>query len=223
MSWTTSSTSTEAKSAGPRRCESRRRGSTRPFDCLCLCLCFPRTRAQAVFITAFFLSSGLLVLLLVEILDVFPADVRRVAWAIDLWTLFVLFVVLLPSYHTYLLLSNSRKPESGLDWAIANLDWSRLGWFPMRCLFFPPLPPHPAGFSIRASLQGSIVAEIAFLYLFYWLKAFVPSFKAAEDQGQGLMVSQDTLRAYVVSRIGVLGVTLLAVLSGFGAVSLPYR
>lgn len=81
-----------------------------------------------------------------------------------------------------------------------------------------------AGFSTRASLQGSLLAEIAFLYLFYWLKAFVPSFKAAEeDQEAGLAVSQDTLRAYIVSRIGVLGVTLLAVLSGFGAVSLPYR
>jgi len=74
------------------------------------------------------------------------------------------------------------------------------------------------GWSRRYTLLFTSVGFLAWLYLFYRLGDHLP---LSESTDAGFWMSTRSLSEQCLSRIGVIGVSLMALLSGFGSVSAP--
>lgn len=132
---------------------------------------------QWLFSIVFAFSCHLLEVLLFEITGVMSPGTRIWVWKLDMWCLISALLVVLPSYHTFNLLTGIKGIRG--YWALAV----------------------------------TIVLEAALLYAFWSLGSLLPG--VPEHQGMFKLEQ-------AVSRLGVVGTWLIAILSGYGTVDLPY-
>ena len=132
---------------------------------------------QTLFSVTFSLSCTLFELIIFEILGILNSNSRFFHWKLDLYSILVLLIVVLPWYIGYLC-------------------------FNVRLVQKKPM-----------ALALSFAAWLIFMY-FFW-KIGDP-FPILNPKHGVLSIEQ------AISRIGVIGVTIMAVLSGFGAVNCPY-
>ncbi len=128
-----------------------------------------------LFSASFSLSSGLLLLVLYEILGIVDENFLRAHWRFNLWCVVALLVLVLPFLHIH-------------KFARATVGMTRV-----------------------ASFLASVVVHAAALYAFYRL-----------GDGASSTFADMLTAEQAVKRVGTIGVVLLAVLSGFGAVNFPY-
>ena len=124
-----------------------------------------------LFSASFSLSSGLLLLVLYEILGIVDENFLRAHWRFNLWCVVALLVLVLPFLHIH-------------KFARATVGMTRV-----------------------ASFLASVVVHAAALYAFYRL-----------GDGASSTFADMLTAEQAVKRVGTIGVVLLAVLSGFGAV-----
>jgi hypothetical protein len=128
-----------------------------------------------LFSASFSLSSGLLLLVLYEILGIVDENFLRAHWRFNLWCVVALLVLVLPFLHIH-------------KFARATVGMTRV-----------------------TSFLASVVLHAVALYAFYRL-----------GDGASSTFSDMLTAEQAVKRVGTIGVVLLAVLSGFGAVNFPY-
>ena len=133
---------------------------------------------QTLFSVTFALSCTLFELIIFEILGILNTNSRFFHWKLDLYSILVLLIVILPWYIGYLCFNNLRMVQKK-----------------------------------HIAFGMSIASWLIFMY-FFW-KIGDP-FPILSPKHGILSIEQ------AISRIGVVGVTIMAVLSGFGAVNCPY-
>ncbi|XP_072039877.1 LOW QUALITY PROTEIN: Golgi pH regulator-like [Amphiura filiformis] len=133
---------------------------------------------QTLFSVTFALSCTLFELIIFEILGVLNSNSRFFHWKLDLYSILVLLIVVLPWYIGYLCFNNLRMVQKR-----------------------------------HVAVAMSVASWLIFMY-FFW-KIGDP-FPILSPKHGILSIEQ------AISRIGVVGVTIMAVLSGFGAVNCPY-
>lgn len=133
---------------------------------------------QTLFSVTFALSCTLFELIIFEILGILNSNSRFFHWKLDLYSILVLLIVILPWYIGYLCFNNLRMVQKK-----------------------------------HIAFGLSIASWLIFMY-FFW-KIGDP-FPILSPKHGILSIEQ------AISRIGVVGVTIMAVLSGFGAVNCPY-
>lgn len=132
---------------------------------------------QTLFSVTFSLSCTLFELIIFEILGILNSNSRFFHWKLDLYSILVLLIVVLPWYIGYLS-------------------------FNVRLVQKKPM-----------ALALSFAAWLIFMYFFWKIGDPFPIL----NPKHGILSIEQA-----ISRIGVLGVTIMAVLSGFGAVNCPY-
>jgi len=131
---------------------------------------------QAIFSITFTVSCSMFQLIIFEILGILNPSVRWFTWKLDLWSMILLLIFIVPFYQFYLLSD--------------NLVTER-----------------------RKRIIVAVVLETIFFYFFWKIGDPFPIGKEAHGVFSIEMG---------VSRVGVVGVTVMAFLSGFGAVNCPY-
>lgn len=131
---------------------------------------------QALFSMVFSTACNMFSLVIFEITDFTDRDSRWISWRLDIVSMLIMLILIIPPVAFYLF-------------------WSS----------------HLA--SRKRAMMATLVMFIMFLYAFYKV-------------GEPFPITSDDLSAFSieqgVSRVGVIGVTSMAVLSGFGAVNAPY-
>lgn len=156
---------------------------------------------KLLFCVVFSLGADLLLLVIFDMQDFLAEDVRWVNWMVDLIGLSTLITGVLPVYMFWNAL---RKPGRGRT----------------------------------AQLVYTVLAQCTYLFLFVSVGNIVPA-KSARGAGAGAQLnsvsspSTSTARAdddvhffsleNMIDRIAVVGVAVMAILSGFGAVNTPYK
>ena len=161
---------------------------------------------KLLFCTVFALGADLLLLVIFDMRDVLAEDVRWVNWMVDLIGLGMLIVGVLPIY----------------------VFWSAL---------------RRKGRSRTTQLVLTSIAQCAYLFVFISVGNIVPakgqrqrgggsgggsgggggSAAAGDDNGGNAGGVYFFSLENVIDRIAVVGVAVMAILSGFGAVNTPYR
>lgn len=152
-------------------------------------------RAQFLFSATFAVCCSMFEIVIFEILDVLGPETRRVALKIQIWIMNVALLSVLPAYFFFVF---SREN----------------------------------GYAGRAAIGLSSLMFLVYLYTFYQIGLWFPITSASHgalDRAQprpaaahphsraGLLTIEQT-----VGRFGVLGVAVIAFLSGYGAINTPY-
>ena len=155
---------------------------------------------QLIFSTTFALSLTMFELIIFEIVGLLESSSRYFHWRLELTLLLFMVIALIPFYIAYSSISNIR--------------------FGMK-----QNPLHPNSTVNSNTLHSNTVPPkwIGPLTLLVWF-AFLYGFWRIGDPFPLLSVSHGVFTIeQAVSRIGVIGVTVMAILSGFGAVNYPYE
>lgn len=150
---------------------------------------------QIIFSITLTLSCTMYELIIFEIIDWLDSGSRYLFWSIILYLLLFVVIILNPLYIFHCSVSNIPFGEIEYIFTI------------IFCLFF--------FFTVKADYirQLTFVIWIIFMIIFWKLG---DSFPISNSKQSILSIEQ------LVSRIGVIGVTVMAILSGFGAVNYPY-
>lgn len=133
---------------------------------------------QLIFSVTFSLSCTMFELIILEILAVLEPSSRYFHWQLNLYSMLLMVVVVIPFYIGYFILSNIGRVAEHLLWPLSVLLWLLFVYAFWRVGDpFPLLSPHHGVFSMEQ----------------------------------------------LIGRVSVIGVTVMALLSGFGAVSYPYQ
>jgi golgi pH regulator len=156
--------------------------------------------ARLLFAAVFAFSSSLLELLIFEILDISSQATRQYLWRFDLVCLLLLLLIILPFLHSYLtLLEKQRRPVTAAAGATIVLLLFSFGFWKVLS---------------NKAVISSIVAAAA---------ANNNNTAAFADNSSMLQSSTPpSLLLDAIGRVGVLGVALVAIVSGYGSVSVPY-
>lgn len=149
---------------------------------------------QLIFSTTLALSMTMFELIIFEIVGILATTSRFFHWKVGLSLLLFLVIALIPYYIVYLCISNIRIGEL-------------FPYFPMALKDFFSVVPK------RWKQPLTWLLWISYLYCFWRIGDSFPLLSVS----RGIFTMEQA-----VSRIGVVGVTVMAVLSGFGAVNYPY-
>ncbi|XP_046400358.1 Golgi pH regulator [Ischnura elegans] len=161
---------------------------------------------QLIFSCTFSLSCTMFELIIFEILGVLNSSSRYFHWNVGLYSMLFLVIVLIPFYIGYFIVNNLRfvraslvRPLTLVTWLVYLYSFWRIG---------DPFP-----------ILSQKKEEPAQLTTWSWLWWLWPwqGWRLYNSSGPGLFSIEQG-----VSRIGVIGVTVMALLSGFGAVNYPY-
>lgn len=135
----------------------------------------------------------------------YTTSYRFVCWNVVLYTMLVFVIVIIPFYIGYFILSNIRF---GIYFDIS-----------LFCKRF--IIDHCPSYIFTTVRKGlvkilSLVVWIIYLYLFWKVGDPFPVISSSKRSLRLLSMEQG------ISRIGIVGVTVMALLSGFGAVNYPY-
>lgn len=148
----------------------------------------------SLFAATFSLSCTLFELIIFEILDLLDRQVRWVLWKMSIVGMLVMLVVILPIYQIRLVVVGKNR-----GWRHRNsLLVTFVGWAIYIWAFWKVGDPFP----ILSKEHGKVIIEWQHLMIYSLIGIFTI------EQG--------------MSRVGVVGVAMMAFLSGFGAVSAPY-
>ena len=164
-----------------------------------------------LFCLTFSLSCSMFELIILEILHICSDDVRWLVWKLDIYTMLVLLIFILPCFILYQLTApycHSRAQHclaTALTLIAFLYAFYKLGDpFP----FIVNAPHVAATAAASAGWAGSGAGESTGGW-WEWLLSALPSFEWLSIE-------------HGISRVGVIGVTSMAVFSGFGAVNCPY-
>ncbi|KAL9941522.1 hypothetical protein ACHAQF_001517 [Verticillium nonalfalfae] len=156
-----------------------------------------RRVAAAAFCSTIALAAVLVELILAEVADLMPPRARAVGLAFVVPTLLVLLVGVIPFLEI-------QSVVAGLGWRFQRTTKGRL--------------PRAAW-----TIQGLVFA--AWLFVFWSLGALVPVAAKVDTAGARMRDADEVggLTRACVERIGVIGISLMAMLSGFAAASSPWH
>jgi hypothetical protein len=150
---------------------------------------------QLIFSITLTLSCTMFELIIFEILELLDASSRYFYWCLMLYLLLFVVIVLNPFYIAYYCISNVPYGKN-LFYSLFNILTKQL--FVVKPDYIKHL---------------TILVWIIFIIIFW---KFGDPFPILSPK-QGVLSMEQ-----LVSRIGVIGVTVMALLSGFGAVNYPY-
>ncbi|KAF0517988.1 Golgi pH regulator [Gigaspora margarita] len=152
---------------------------------------------QAIFSLTFSTSCALFELIIFEIVEIMHKDSRWFCWKMTLYILLFLVIILMPFYQLYLIITKIQE-----------------------------------SLRLRYSIVIVILCWATYFYIFWRVGDFFPIEKTASaaEKNDHLTNFTDSTKIpqgdvfiqFGMSRVGVIGVTLMAILSGFGAVNSPY-
>ena len=175
---------------------------------------------KLLFCVVFALGADLLLLVIFDIRDLLAAEVRWVNWKIDLIGLSALITFVIP-LHVFWKACGSSIGSSKVRGVDVSGRKSRRRSFVMRVIYVA-------------------VAQSVYLFLFVSIGKIVPEknhlsqipnsslhgqYYGRSSFSRGSIVNRVSFFSFesVIDRIAVVGVAVIAVLSGFGAVNTPYR
>ena len=155
---------------------------------------------KLIFGATFAVSLNMFALIIFEIVGALDAATRHFLWKFDLNVMLLLLIFVTPLY-----LFNT----------VIAAVMRRYGGLVARC----------GGGGLRTRLGGILALQLLFLWFYFEIGNWFPITKQA---GSANAASAATSHGFLsveqgIGRIGVLGVTAAAALSGFGAVNNPYR
>lgn len=167
------------------------------------------------FALTFTLACSLFQMIIFEILDILSRDTRWVVWRVSLNLSVFAVVFALPLFQIYVFLRGSRWWRSVITSLLID-SGSVASQQPST------FPQFAAVTFQKYTLMASIFVWMV-LFSGFWRLGFIyfpyqtDSLSAATPQF-GLLSFE-----FYISRVGVIGVALMAILSGFGAVNSPYQ
>ncbi|OWK05495.1 GPR89A, partial [Cervus elaphus hippelaphus] len=189
---------------------------------------------QVIFSVTFAFSCTMFELIIFEILGVLNSSSRYFHWKMNLCVILLILVFMVPFYIGYFIVSNIRLLHK------QRLLFSCLLWLTFMYFFwklgdpFPILSPKHGilsieqlisrvgviGVTLMALLSGFGAVNCPYTYMSYFLRNVTDTDILALERR--LLQTMDMIISKKKSRVGVIGVTLMALLSGFGAVNCPY-
>lgn len=155
---------------------------------------------QLIFSVTFSLSLTMFELIIFEIVGLMESSSRYFHWRLGLTLLLIMCIALIPFYIAYSCISNIRMSMMmvlRIELILINNSYI------LFCLTVSP----------KWTRVLTLIVWFLFLYGFWRIGDPFPLLSVS----QGIFTIEQA-----VSRIGVIGVTVMALLSGFGAVNYPY-
>ena len=149
-----------------------------------------------------------------------PRSTRKLNWHFDIVCLLLLLLLVLPYYHFYVVLAAKQLPPLKAHLGALALLAAGLAVFWRLGAAVPGIPEGQAGggLSMLEVWGGGLGVKGFYLACgslqYPWMTASAPSALRLR--------APSCCRLQAVSRVGVLGIILVGVLSGYGTVSLPF-